>query len=77
MKRLIKRWRAKTPKFFKNVIYICGGVAFMCTTALTVNSTLDRKISDKVLDVITYVLVSSASIASISKFAKENKDENR
>ena len=73
MKKLIERWKAETPLFFKNVIRIAVVIAGVTGSLWGLNESMNLQLDAIMLNIIKYSFVASTSVSLISKFAKENK----
>ncbi len=80
---LIDRWKAPTPRFFKNVIKVCltlaagaGALLMADTLGKAVMPGFEFKLLPAVTVVCKNVVAFGFAVAAMSKFAKENKTKD-
>lgn len=70
MNKLVKRWKAETPLFFKRVIRIALGAGAAAGAILVMHEVKGYPISPGVLSFLEHVAYISCGIGGIAKFAQ-------
>ena len=76
IKQVVKRFRAKTPKFFKTIRNISIAVALASGAAATTYATLDENIKATIpIEWVKYIGIAAITSTVISQLTKQDKTE--
>ena len=67
--KLIERWKAPTPDFFKKVIWIGLSISGISTGLITLLASLNLAIPDVVYTILTSATALGIGMAKVGKFA--------
>lgn len=70
MRKLILRWKAETPSFFKKVLRVSLVLGGAAGAILTIHETKGYPISSFVLSSCEHLIYVAGAVAAVAKFAK-------
>jgi NAD kinase len=73
MKKLIERWKAATPKFWKKAIWVAVKIGSAAIALKAGNATFDLALPAIIITVCNYTIAACVTLGLTAKLTKEDK----